>query len=444
VLPALTLHRLPGEGATYTRRPEWTHSLESLWSILAKWQFVNRLPYWSLARCVSALSRANLYEGVDLRVLESFDLQALAECTGVPHGALCGGACVATLACSGLAFACTSLRWCRACMNEGFHATLFQFMPITRCPIHRDRLIDVCPRCRNAIHYRLDTAFAANPLACPNCSGHLVADPTVLLQPYMSAGRSHNVWAWQRLLAKYAHWYPDLPRPRQPIVANGCGNTPDEVQPRVARSQGRLTFIGALQDVLHTAPLLASVSELRACTALPDWHCESALNRTWTTPFTRQLWPHFQGFVFVDLCRRFSHFHAVHREQDGVPDRRVTRWWRRAWQGASARVCSTHTAFADPPFGVAEWLAFSAQPALETSAASNHQALALRFEQDLAITWSAWSVLLRQMPSSAPKGLHPRLVPPRGCWLNEPTFLPASTALGQYCPRIPTFTAQSS
>jgi len=88
------------------------------------------------------------------------------------------------------------------------------------------------------------------------------------------------------------------------------------------------------------------------------------------------------------------------------------------------------TTFEDPPFGVAEWVAFSKQQASSLSRRTAQQALALRFEQDLQITWRAWFELLQQMPKSSSKGLHPLLIPPRGCWLGEPRFSPTSTALG--------------
>ena len=94
------------------------------------------------------------------------------------------------------------------------------------------------------------------------------------------------------------------------------------------------------------------------------------------------------------------------------------------------RICSAQTSFLDPPFGVAEWIAFSPEPDSKQSPEKNHDNLVVRFEVDLQITWNGWSELLKQMPSRSPIGLHPRLVPPRGCWLAEPQFSPSATALG--------------
>ena len=126
----------------------------------------------------------------------------------------------------------------------------------------------------------------------------------------------------------------------------------------------------------------------------------------------------------------FSRTAHAHRQRDAPSDRGATAWWHRSWQGARARACSAETSFEDPPFGVAEWVAFSKQPASRTSRRAAQQALSQRFEQDLQVTWLAWSELLQQVPKSSSKGLHPMLIPPRGCWLAEPTFSPTSTALG--------------
>ena len=64
----------------------------------------------------------------------SQQLDALAHFSGIQPSALCAGACVASPSSPALALTSADLRWCPACMNEGFHAALFQFLPISRCP----------------------------------------------------------------------------------------------------------------------------------------------------------------------------------------------------------------------------------------------------------------------------------------------------------------------
>ena len=250
MLPALLLRGKPAAQSTYTRRPLWSQPLESLWCILAKWQFVNCLPYSTLARCVSSRSRAQTYQGVDLRVLNGFDLDALNHHSGVPRSSLAGGACSATADSPGLALASIKLRFCPSCMHEGYHATLFQFTPIARCPIHDDRLLEACPSCGGQIPYRMDTAFAANPLACPHCLRSLLADPTVLMRTGFSATKSDTILRWQRLLTKYAYWYPAVaPHARANGSGdNGAGNKQD-VRRQAAQ---RRTELAPLKKTVQT------------------------------------------------------------------------------------------------------------------------------------------------------------------------------------------------
>lgn len=141
-------------------------------------------------------------------------------------------------------------------------------------------------------------------------------------------------------------------------------------------------------------------------------------------------WPHFQAITFVDLHRRYARFHHDHQRHDSVRDRRVTHWWRRTWDGAISRQVSTSVSFEDPPFGVAEWVAFSPplDYGLSTRAAQDN--LILHFEEDLQLTWDSWSGVLNQVRTSSHAGLHPSLVPPRSCWLNEPAIQAEAPVLG--------------
>ena len=426
MLSGLVMRSLSNRESSYARRPDWTRPVESLWAIVAKWQFINRLPFSTLAKCLSSSSRDRYYLGVDLRVLEAFDLDALTHFSGIQYSALCAGACAPRWSSDALILTCTNLRWCRACMNEGFHATLFQFTPITFCPIHGTRLIHACPACHSVVPYRLDAAAAANPLACPSCYRLLVSDPTVLLRPYRNARKTENLLDWQRLLTKYAHWYSNLISIPRTISGEGA-----KISSNIPLRKDRLAFVGALQGASPKAPVLSSNAELRAsCAVSATPTNESASNTEWLAPFTKGRWPHFQSKAFADLCRLFCRLNEHHRKSDDPTNCRTTWWWRRAWQGATARTCSAHTTFDDPPFGVAEWIAFSPEPDSKQSPATNHFNLVLRFEEDLQITWHGWSELLKQMPTNSPIGLHPKLVPPRSCWLNEPQLSPCATALG--------------
>lgn len=432
MLPALLLRGKPAAQPTYTRRPHWSQPLESLWCILAKWQFINCLPYSTIARCVSSLSRAEIYQGVDLRVLDSFDLDALNHHSGVPRASLAGGACSATSDSPGLALASIKLRFCPSCMHEGYHATLFQFTPIARCPIHDDRLLEACPGCGGQIPYRLDTAFAANPLACPHCLRSLLADPTVLMRADFSATKSDTILRWQRLLAKYACWYPAAgPRARTNASGPAAARAPGTSARRNTNASNGLAFISTLQDVMREPPLMPSMAFRRSVMGPPPKRqTDAAFDHSWQPSYANGCWPHFQAKTFVDLHRRYARFHHDHQRQDSVRNRRVTHWWRRTWDGAISRQVSTSVSFEDPPFGVAEWVAFSPPLDPGLSARAAQDSLILHFEEDLQLTWDSWSGVLDQVDRILQAGLHPRLVPPRSCWLNEPAIQPEAPALG--------------
>ncbi len=311
MLPALQLGLSRDEEApSYTRRPCWTRPQESLWSILAKWQFLNCLGYPALAACVSTLSRADIYQGVDLRVLEGFDAEALVHHSGVPRTSLAGGACSASAESPILRLASDRLRFCPLCMEEGFHATLFQFTPIVRCPVHGQRLLDACTGCGRQIPYRLNPVFAARPLACPHCSQPLVSDPTVLMRPGWDRAEGRNILKWQRFLAKYVYWY----------LTGTAGSARYD-----SSATSRLAFIGALQKVMHEPPSMRSIASRRTALAPRlERRNDAEFGHPCKPSFSAELWPHFRGKVFLDLCRRYARFHDHRCSQDSTVDRCVT------------------------------------------------------------------------------------------------------------------------
>ena len=245
MLPALQLPLKPAEGHTFTRRPQWIRPLESLWGILTKWQFANCVPYSTIATTVFSRPYAGGHCGVDFRVLEAFDLGALAHHSGLSRAALAGGACCGNAESLVLALTSAHLRYCPSCLNEGFHATLFQFTPIIRCPIHHVRLREACRHCRDRIPYRLDAAFAARPFACPRCAHPLLADATILMLPHGNVDGLANVLRWQRFLAKYAYWYASGMRIPRDDAGRFVPRT--DGSPHGGHAPKRLTFIGVLQ-----------------------------------------------------------------------------------------------------------------------------------------------------------------------------------------------------
>ena len=429
MFPALLLRGLPVAEPSFTRRPGWSQPLESLWAILAKWQFVNCLPYATIARCMCAPLRAPAYEGLDLRVHGGFDLDALNQHSGVSRARLCAGVCSAAADSPVLAWTSTHLRFCPSCMRTGFHATLFQFTPICRCPIHNDRLIEACPACGGRTPYRLDAAFAANPLACPHCRRSLLPDPTALTRARQTPEDFDAIWRWQRLLAKYVCWYPISPCTRNDL-SEPIDGTIGADRPRYpARPADRLAFIGVLQGVMREPPDMASMATRRTRLGSPAHrHLDLDVDPVQAPEFAGACWPGFETQSFIDLCHHYARFCHRRLAQADMRTHRVLHWWRRSWDGAIARPVTARIAFNHPPFGVAEWAAFRAPLFSDRTASAD--ALLSRFDDDLQLTWDSWAGVLDQFDSSQLRGLHPRLVPPRSCWLDEPSIQSDAPALG--------------
>ena len=364
--------------------------------------------------------------GVDLRVLDAFDLAGLNHYSGVSRAALAGGACSGNAESLVLTLASAYLRYCPSCLNEGFHATLFQFTPIQQCPIHHIRLREACRHCRHRIAYRLDAAFAARPFACPNCAHPLLADATALRLPHRSTAATRKIMRWQRYLAKYAYWYAGGPRiPRDDagrFVLRAGGLSHGE------RVEKRLAFIGVLQQHVHEPPPLPLFGSPRIATTTPVQH-DGAISVSHSPPsFTRERWPHFHSRRFLALYQRYSRFHHRIQQFNGSAQL-VTLCWRRSWEGAIARTCNLNLILTEPPFGVAEWWSFAPHADRRTPEEVDQARLSLRFEQDLQLTWDAWGEIIGHLGPDAHSALHPQLIPPRACWMAEPPVLPESPAL---------------
>lgn len=424
MLPALLLPPKPNERHSFTRRPEWVRPTESLWTILAKWQFVNRLPYSSIASVI--LRQVTVDQGVDLRVLDQFRLDAFSDHSGISRERLASAACSPNADARMIEIASQHLRFCTVCMGEGFHAALFQFTPIRCCPIHHVPLHDACTNCRKKIPYRLDASFAARPFACPHCAHSLLPDPTVLVQQIPTAASLDPIANWQRFLATYVYWY-----------AEGTGTWRDatgrfqdrENSPAKSRIARRLDFIGALQMLVDEPPPLPIFTMTE--TLPPGMAMQNLSGLVTPVPtFSRECWPRFHTRRFLSLCRRYARFCNRLQQLDSAQHREVTRWWRRSWEGAFARQCDILTTFTDPPFGIAEWACYSVLPSRLLRRPVIQQRLGLNFEEDLRSSWQAWNSILTHLDYGSLNALHPSLVPPRACWLARPPFAPGSSALG--------------
>ena len=64
----------------------------------------------------------------------------------------------------------TELRYCKQCLEMGFHAAWFQWLSAERCPLHRVFLRSGCFDCSAPIPYAVGACLAVSPLRCPTCT----------------------------------------------------------------------------------------------------------------------------------------------------------------------------------------------------------------------------------------------------------------------------------
>lgn len=62
-------------------------------------------------------------------------------------------------------------RFCPECLRHGYHTAVFQMPSLIRCPVHRNRLVEVCPKCRSATPpFGLSMELLrVDPFRCAHC-----------------------------------------------------------------------------------------------------------------------------------------------------------------------------------------------------------------------------------------------------------------------------------
>lgn len=66
------------------------------------------------------------------------------------------------------------LRFCEACARMGYHATVFMFPQLTRCPAHRVALRSTCPACEAGISTIINDSTITAPYGCSQCGNLLI------------------------------------------------------------------------------------------------------------------------------------------------------------------------------------------------------------------------------------------------------------------------------
>jgi hypothetical protein len=291
------------------------------------------------------------------------------------------------------------LRFCPACLQAGFHATLHQCLLLDLCPLHHKRLRSRCPACRSRIAYRFDSLAATHPYACPHCDALLVP---ALAQPAGRPARlpqeQHDyLIATQRLVERHGNCLSMPPRPFG--VSAKKHATPLRARLSYLR---RLIQPGGVEgnpgtDDVRAARRLAA----RWLAAAPQTKPAAILG------YREHHWPTFCGIfrrLEWDYRRAVAALQARIRENEmllvltpsthaiGLGDLATT-LFRMTWEGVhnSDRLNqSTH-----PAFGIAVWLALVDLPVDHST--RDTQSICLCFHDALETVLASAIVWARRM-----------------------------------------------
>ena len=93
------------------------------------------------------------------------------------------------------------LRFCPACLEEGYHSNLFQLPWWARCPMHDVSLRSACPHCGGPLTGLSLRAAPARALHCSDCNRSLVSTGALV-----DAARGPNADRWHLVVAAHRRW----------------------------------------------------------------------------------------------------------------------------------------------------------------------------------------------------------------------------------------------
>lgn len=136
-------------------KPSETYKYESLWSLL------NKICLWnciSISGLFSVLGHPKNKKVGGLHNLaqpDSTTMDAIQALTGMNRELLNESVVSAYLGINdGALFTDYNLRFCPECIAHGFHTVIFQMGFVEKCPLHKELLLEACPRCKEEIPYK--------------------------------------------------------------------------------------------------------------------------------------------------------------------------------------------------------------------------------------------------------------------------------------------------
>lgn len=178
-------------------RPEWVQPYESLWSLLAKFAYLNAANISDVKDCfVGEFVRAELpgrYWHSSLNGFSILDRRKLCTLMEMEETTLIQATSLAYLAHNEVAvLASEQLRYCTLCLATGFHSPLHQMLFLSECPVHKLPLITECSHCgRSLRRYALNFLHSKTFTGCDSCpdSRHRFRDFKQELAKQTSEGR---------------------------------------------------------------------------------------------------------------------------------------------------------------------------------------------------------------------------------------------------------------
>jgi hypothetical protein len=165
------------DSSSFCWRSDWVSRYESLWSLLHKFAFLNAVKADSIREIFGANPNVTAWSSMwlnrnrdDLRYLDGLDQAKLAEVFRLKEK-IVGESVVTSFVKRNevQTLSCASLRYCRTCLQNGFHSAIYQLLFLVKCPVHAEKFVTTCVNCENEIPYRLTQKAFKLPYGCSAC-----------------------------------------------------------------------------------------------------------------------------------------------------------------------------------------------------------------------------------------------------------------------------------
>lgn len=427
----------------YTTRPDWSHAGESAWSRISKFQWLNRLATLELFAALGIANRELNTDGIDLRHAQAFDLVKMSSTLQQPRNELKQSFCGARRNDPVLGGCVRVLRICPSCIRQAYHATIFQFRFISRCPLHQDLLLRACPVCHQPIAYRLNSALVQNPYACDRCNhafyGRDSSRRARVMQHSFTPKEADLFAQWRR----YIGITLELNVTPAPEKARDSRGTYLPIHPLrlAANLTSRFKFLREIQFYFGRPPPLAPFDAAHHAALLNDFSSQVITAPTNYPQRYAKRWPHLPadydwysrqyGELLKRRLIRQNRFEAAiwrKKRSSGTlvvpkscsPEVVALTAWRFAWEGLHQPRTRRHRF---PMLGLLEWFAFA--PDRPAAVPMHVWQILLRrsFKRDLERSYLHWLAIAQWMHAQNIYLINRRIWSPGMLWIDPDNLL---------------------